>query len=47
MTGIYILKIFDNFVAYTDVGEGRGELGAEALKILFSNILYAYLLRQN
>ena len=21
MTGIYMLKIFDNFVAYTDVGE--------------------------
>ncbi len=33
MTGIYALKIFDNFVAYREVGEGR-EHGSEALKIL-------------
>ncbi len=33
MTAIYALRIFDNYVAYTDVGEGR-KLGAEALKIL-------------
>ena len=58
ITGIYTLKIFDNFVAYRDIGEGREQgsgsfenlvnsLLLTAIFALFSNILGTYLLRQN